>query len=421
MDYKLIKQELGKCNKCGFCQEVCPTFKVDGREGTVARGRIWLVKGLEQGKFAWGRDKSVNEYIGNCLLCRACVSNCPASVETDKIMMYARSQAGAQVGFPLYYRLAYRAGLSNKRNLKVGTKVMRFYQKSGIKWLVNKSGVLNLMGQLKGMEERMPVIPPKSFRDMLYELVHDLPQPRYKVGVFVGCATNHFFSQVAASAVRVLQKLNIGIVVPEVQCCGGPHQSAGDFEEAKRLAKLNIDYFLNQEIKYVTTDCATCGSALLEYGELLAGDPDYAEKARLFSSMVIDLNKLLVSEQKTWEAMPLKQVNCRVTYHEPCHLVRGQKITEEPRTVITSVPGVELVEMKDSNRCCGGAGAYEFFHQNLSGKILAQKIQNIKDTKADTVVTCCPACMMQISYGLRKENLPLQVMHPVQLLEKALS
>lgn len=420
MAKELTKQELQerilKCNRCGMCQDVCPTFKVTGNEVDVARSRIRFARMVMEGKYDWGEEEEMTRYLKDCLLCKACVAACPSSVATDEIMMQARSRTNHARGLPLINRLAYRGVFFHNIRLRVLGKLLRFYQKSGARWVVKNSGVLKMLKDLGKAEDLIPAMPKASLREQLPQILHHVPDPVHQAAYYPGCAINIFYSEIGKASIEVLEKNHCQVQVPETVCCGGPHQSGGDFEEAWRLARKNIDSFECLDVDAIITDCATCGSILKEYAELLENDPDYREKARKFSTKVKDINEYLWGIGFSREMGTLE---IKVSYHDPCHLARGQKMTEPPREILRSIPGVELREMKEADMCCGGAGSYGALHPEMSKKILERKINNFKSTGADFLVTSCPACAMQLEFGIREYGLKARVVHPVQLLAQA--
>ncbi|MEL7564162.1 MAG: (Fe-S)-binding protein [Dehalobacterium sp.] len=413
---KELQEKILKCNRCGMCQDVCPTFKVTGNEVDVARSRIRFARMVMEDKYNWGEEQEMTQYLKSCLLCKACVASCPSSVVTDEIMMQARHQTNLARGLPLFNRVAYRGVFSHNFRLNVLGKLLRFYQKSGTRWVVKNSGVLKLLRNLGKAEGLIPVIPKASLRKQFPRILHTVPDPVHKVAYYPGCAINVFYSEVGKASIEVLEKNHCQVEVPETVCCGGPHQSGGDFEEAKRLARKNIDSFEKLNIEAIITDCATCGSILKEYVDLLEHDPDYREKAGKFSVKVKDINEFLC---EIGFSRVVGSLEAKVSYHDPCHLVRGQKITDPPREILQSISGLELREMKEADMCCGGAGSYGALYPEMSKKILERKINNFKDTGADFLVTSCPACMMQLEFGMREHGLKARVMHPVQLLAQA--
>ncbi len=411
-----LEKSILKCNRCGMCQDVCPTYKITGNENDVARSRLRLARMVIEGKHTWTDDPELMEHLNGCLLCKACVAQCPANVPTDEIVMQARLGTNRLKGLPVFNRIAYRGIFSHSKRLAVLTRVIRFYQKSGMNRVIQRSGFLNLLKKWGKAEDLLPLMPVQSLRQMLPELLKPLATPQQRIVYFAGCAINFFYSRMGAATIQVLQANNCEVLVPEVGCCGGPHQSGGDFEEALRLAKMNIDVILALEPDIIISDCATCSNVLKEYVNLLENSPDYREKAQVFAGKSRDINEFILERQ--W--LPAtRSVHGIATYHDPCHLARGQKITKAPRQILKSIPGLEFVEMKESDMCCGGAGSYGALQPDMSRQILDRKIGNTLKTGANYLVTSCPSCAMQLEYGLRRHNMDAKVVHPMELLAMA--
>lgn len=410
-----LEKYILKCNRCGTCQDVCPTYKITSNENDVARSRIRLARLVMEGEYKWNDDPELAEHLNDCLLCKACVSVCPSNVPTDAIMMQARNEINKVKGLPLFNRVAYRGTLSHNNRLKALGGLARLYQRSGAQSVLRKS-VLRWLKDLGRMEELLPEVPPQTLRAMLPGLLRPIAEPARKVVYFPGCAINVFYSRIGAASIEVLQENRCRVTVPETVCCGAPHQTCGDFEEALRLAKANIDAALGMEAEAVLTDCATCGSVLKGYAELLSDDPEYREKARIFSSLVKDINEYLVETGFSADLGPVPGI---ASYHDPCHLVRSQKISDQPRKIVAGIPGLEFREMKEADLCCGGAGSYGALHPEMSRRILDRKMSNFAQTGADYLVTSCPSCAMQLEYGLRRHGSKARVVHPVELLAEA--
>lgn len=246
-----------------------------------------------------------------------------------------------------------------------------------------------------------------------------VPDAKMRVAFFTGCMINYVYTDTGKAVMNVLQRNGVEVVIPALQnCCGAPIRINGEYETAKAMAKANIDVFLKEEVDAVVVACGTCGLTLKEeYSELLAEDPDYAEKAKKLGAMVKDFTELVVSLEGFKDEMgslPLK-----VTYHDPCHLVRGMKVKEQPREIIKSIPGVVFQEMNKPDTCCGSGGSFSLYHYDLSSKINDNKVIDINQTGAEVLVTGCSACRMHIADGLNRQNLSVKVMHTAQLLEMA--
>jgi len=220
------------------------------------------------------------------------------------------------------------------------------------------------------------------------------------------------------AAIEVLTENYCEVVVPRgLKCCGMPMMGYGYIEMAKKLAKHNIDIWASADVQVIITICATCGSFMKGYENLLSEDPDYADLAKAFSQKIQDISQFLVDVISLREN--LGATRQRVTYHDPCHLIRGQGVSQQPRFLLKSILGLELVEMKEADWCCGGAGTYILNEYELSTEILQRKIANIMATEAGIIATGCPGCQIQLGLGVKRAGLRARVAHPIQLLYEA--
>lgn len=406
------------CNRCGTCQDVCPTYQATGMETDVARSRIRLARLVLEGKYRWEEDEELIDAMKSCLLCKACASDCPSGVPTDQIMVQARNEINKVMGMPPFNKLAYRGVFSHPSRVALLGKLTRLYRRSFASSLVKKSGILNLLKDYGKAEELLPRSGDRNLLDDLEQLLVPIDKPRFKIVYFTGCAINIFYSRFGSASIDVLQKSDIQVHVPRVSCCGGPHLSGGDFAEAGRLAVKSIDAVMALEPDAVITDCATCSGVLKGYGELLAGDDGNREKAERFSASVKDISEFLVEKGCRPETAAMEAT---ATFHDPCHLNRGQGIVTPPRKLLQQISGLRLIDMEGADMCCGGAGSYGALNPNMSRTILDRKMEHFAATGADYLVTSCPACAMQLEYGLRRHNLSGEVVHPVELLSRATS
>lgn len=404
-------QQIRRCNRCGFCQDICPTYYYSKNEAQLARGRIRLIRLVHESNNDWGNDPELAHILRSCLLCKACVANCPSSVPTDQLVIRAREKINRSGGTTFLNKALYRGILSRRERLPKLMTLARFYNKSGARWLVKNTRITSLFKDLGRLESYLPANLKKSARSQLPQLLKPVNNPKYKIGYFLGCATDNFFSDIARATILYLQHMGCQVIVPPVSCCGGPHYSAGDLEEATNLARINLKLFMDEDCDYIISDCATCTATLKDYSRFFSGDE--REKAQQFSEKVMDLNQFIVKHLGFPELRPL---NKKVTYHDPCHLVRGLGIKAEPREILQSIPGVTLVEMEHADWCCGGAGSYFLAHSDMSNTILQDKVNFVQETGADILTTSCPACTMQLSAGLQQIGLEIPVQHPVELL-----
>ncbi|MFZ5945549.1 MAG: (Fe-S)-binding protein [Bacillota bacterium] len=400
------------CNRCGLCQEVCPTYKVSGVEANVARGRNRLVRMALEDELNLDNEPEIEQIINECLLCKACEVNCPSSVPTPEIISYIREHYTSTKGLPLAKKIMYRGVFSNNNRISLVRNLAKFYQKTGINKLVKLTGLFNKA------DEMLPQLPKSDVRSQLPNLLKKIDKPQYKVAYFLGCSVNNFFSNIGVATIKVLQKNNCEVIVPLVNCCGAPHQSAGDKEEAYRLAAANLKQLDGLAVEAIIIDCSTCGSIIKEYQQLFKDEPSLLAAANRVAEKIEDVSSFLLRIGLNKE---MGTINKKVTYHDPCHGVRFLKVKDAPREILKSIPGIELVEMKEADMCCGGAGSYGIFNSGMSRKILARKMDNYLKTNTHVLATSCPACTMQLSFGMKIHEMPGVVMHPVELLAEAYS
>jgi glycolate oxidase iron-sulfur subunit len=227
----------------------------------------------------------------------------------------------------------------------------------------------------------------------------------------------HVYARTHEATVRVLNRLGYEVVFPEGEtCCGALNLHAGDRVFARELARRNIDAFERAGVERIIVNSAGCGSTMKEYGELLAGDPAYAERAARFALMTSDVLEFVAEH----ELAGLRRVDARVTYQDSCHLVHAQKVTRAPRQVLAAIPGLELRELRDASRCCGSAGIYSIVQQQMSQQLLDAKMDDVTATGASVLATANPGCMMQLEAGVRQRGLKARVVHVIELLDQAM-
>lgn len=410
------EKEVIRCIRCGSCQNVCPVFRELQAESTVARGRVKLIRGVIT------KDLSLTEgFISKmslCLMCKACVTNCPSGVKVDKLVEAARKEIVDQKGLSSLKKLIFRFILKNRWVFDTGMSTGRILQKLVFRPGPGGQGMLPRMPL--GIDQRRLLSPlaSKPLKAM-YPQVVKVTNPRLRVVFFTGCMINYIYTDTGRAVVNVLNRLGIDVVIPKLQnCCGTPVRMNGDYGTAREMARANIDVLLQEKVDSVVVACGTCGLALKEeYAELLQDEPRYAERAKHLGKMVKDFTELVVSLGDFKEnigELPLK-----VTYHDPCHLVRGLNVKEQPREIIKQIPGVEFLEMKKPDTCCGSGGSFSLTHYELSTKINNHKVEDILQTGAEVVVTGCSACRMHILDGLHRQEAGMGVMHTAQLLEMA--
>ena len=409
------------CTHCGLCLPTCPTYRELGLETDSPRGRLYLMGSAFKPQDATPLNEDWAEYIYRCLDCRACETACPSGVHFGELLEQARAiyeqNADRSASHRFWSNLVFKQILPNKEKLDLIFELMWLYQRLGIRWLVQKSGILKLMGQLGKMESFLPKIPPPSLKYTIRDVTPAVGETRYRVGFIPGCIMNQVFTDTNLATIRVLTENGCEVVTPRKQtCCGALHLHNGERDFAADLAKQNIDAFENENLDAIIINSAGCGAALKEYEGLLETDPSYAEKADNFSHKMRDISEFLAEIEMI---PPQGEIPLRVTYDEPCHLLHGQRVKTQPRKILQTIPELELIELRESDWCCGSAGIYNITQPELSQEILDRKMEHIADTNADIVATGNPGCLLQIQQGISKCKLDMKAMHPVTLLDYA--
>ncbi len=410
-------KDLSQCVHCGFCLQACPTYLQLGTETDSPRGRIHLIKALTE-----GRAEATPALVGHldlCLQCRACETACPSSVPFGRIMESGRAMLVAEGRMPFAWRLRVwllRQLLPYPKRLGLLVTLLRLYQRTGLQRLLRATRLLRLLpGGLAEAESMLPDVPPRPFRFPADGGAASTLTRR--VALLTGCVMPLLYPRAHGATVRVLARHGVAVVAPpEQRCCGALSLHAGDRQTARELARRNIDAFLATGVEAVVVNSAGCGSALKEYGELLAQDAEYAERARRFSAMVRDVTEFLAELRFSPPKAPLP---LRVTYQDSCHLVHAQRVRSAPRELLRAIPGLELVELDAPDRCCGSAGVYSFAQREMSLRLLDDKMRDVATTNAGVIATTNPGCMMQLEAGLRRHRLPGRVVHVVELLDEA--
>ena len=293
----------------------------------------------------------------------------------------------------------------------------RLYQRLGIQWLVRHSKALKLgpawMEKAEGMMPKLDA----PLRPQLPEMTEAKGEKRGRVGFFLGCVMTLMYPEVSRQTVRVLADQGFDVLTPkETKCCGAPHLSEGDRQTARELALFNLNLFLAADVDYIVTDCAGCGAALKEYEELLVELAEH-DKLASFRAKIRDITEFL--SEVGLRTDRLKPVNKTVTYHEPCHLCHAQGISSQPRELLNQIPGVELREMVEASWCCGSAATWGLKFSKESEQVLDRKLNNVKETGADILVTANPGCQLQLAWGVRERDLQVEVQHIMELLGEA--
>jgi len=397
------------------------------------------------------------EHMYCCVGCRACETACPSGVQFGKLIEAAREQiqvttkaVAAQQGSDRQATDEYTLLLgptTTPTEASLAAKLLRsfffdfmlpsrpilslvfgglkLYQRLGLQTLVHSIGLLDIInalptpfqGQIKVPEELMasaagPVIPTR-----LPAITPAIGPQRYRVGFISGCIMDQVFHEVNEATIRVLAANGCEVITPVQQnCCGALHVHAGEADSGRSLARHNIDVFEKYGCDVIIINSAGCGSTLKEYDHLLRDDPAYSARAEAFSRKVKDVGEFLASSELNPD---MGSIAHTVVYHDACHLAHGQKIKQQPRKLLRSIPGITLVDLKESDWCCGSAGIYNLTNQEMAAQLLERKMNNVAATGANIIATGNPGCTMQIAMGVRQRGLDMQVMHPIQLLDEA--
>jgi len=414
-----IKDQLMKCVRCGKCRSVCPVFAEIRNETAAPRGHVFMVQMLRDGKV--NPNQEIYDHLSNCLMCETCSVNCPSGIDVHELNAAARSYVYKNKP-SLVKDLLFDTMWVNPRYLKNVVRMIWGAQKSGAQKIARSMGLTKLLpGDMPKAEQIMSNVPYRSAKSQLLEINKAQGERKCTVGYFLGCGTDLLNPNVAMATVDVLTRNGCEVIIPrDMKCCGLPHIANGKMDTAQQLAAENVKIFNSYNFDYIITDCASCSSALSSKNmEFILGDTQPEGEVKKFSNKVMDLTKFLINVLDIKPTANDKANKIKVTYHDPCHLANAQGIKAEPRELLKRIPGVELVEMKDANRCCGGSGTYSLTHYDLSMQVLDKKMNNAAETGAAKIATCCPSCMMQLKYGVNRRGLNAEVVHPVELLSKS--
>jgi glycolate oxidase iron-sulfur subunit len=406
------------CVRCGLCLPTCPTYVETLVETSSPRGRIALIKAVAEERLDLTSPGFVHQ-MSECLDCRACEAVCPSGVEYGRILEPARTQVvrATAEARPWHQRLLRAVAVdrlfSHLWLMRVVAFFLRFYQRSGVRDLVRKSGILRTLG-LAAMEAMAPEISASFF------VPNDQRWPARgprKATAFMhaGCVMHVAFAETDRATVRVLQRSGVEVIAPRAQgCCGAIAVHAGDMDLGRRMAIRNIVAFEASDADVYVINAAGCGSALKEYGTLFADVPEWHARALAFSAKVRDITEFLDEIGIADDLGPLPMT---ATYQEPCHLVHAQRIAAAPRRLLTRIPGLTLVEMPESSLCCGSAGIYNLVMPEMAQRLQARKVANIVSVAPDVCATANPGCQLQVQAGLTAAGHTTPVRHIVDLLD----
>ncbi|MEK6794142.1 MAG: (Fe-S)-binding protein [Spirochaetota bacterium] len=413
---RIAAHEFERCMKCGKCRSVCPVFKELENELFVARGKLKLARMVSDGDMKV--TKRVREALDECLICKTCTANCPSGVKAEEVVLRLRWYATTQTGLGLIRALIFRIVLWRRWPLTLGAKAMAISQR--VLFGMGPKNPVRFLFPLFGVSRRR-IFPQFALRTVLGKYPERIPpkngKPKMRVGYFVGCAANYIYTNVGDSIISVLTHYGCEVVIPKAQKCNGtPVFANGDYDGAKRFMEHNLALFTGYDLDAIVVGCSSCGLSLKT--EITNFIPENTVRDD-FRKKVYDIHEFIEKFIKI-DAKELSPLNVAVTYHDPCHMVRGQNITKEPRDILKKIPGVRYIEMKDAAVCCGGAGSYSLTHYEHALAIDEHKRKNIAAANADLVVTGCPICVMHMQDNMAQHHMKEGTAFVIELLAKSL-
>ncbi|WP_425262744.1 (Fe-S)-binding protein [Paenibacillus thermotolerans] len=418
--------QLTNCMRCGFCLPACPTFRETGIEAESPRGRIALMKAVADGLM--DPDRAFEEQMNHCLGCRACEPVCPADVKYGQLIEQARDAIEDHTDSHRWWvKLARKAAFQGvfpyQKRVRLVGGALRFYQRSGLRSLARRTGMMKLFPEhLRDMERILPEASYEGVVERIGSRHRAVGEKIGTVGLFRGCIMDVLFTETNMNTVRLLTEAGYDVVIPESQnCCGALHAHSGEKAQAAELAKRNIRAFREAGVDYIASNAGGCGALLVEYDHLLHDDPQWAEAAKWFATRTADVSKLL-AESGRFPAVIGEGTEdggkVRITYQDSCHLRNVMRSSDAPRNLMRRVAGAEFCELHEADRCCGSAGIYNITQPEMAGQILEHKMENVKRTEAHVLLTSNPGCLLQMKHGIEKHGMSgqMRALHVVDFL-----
>lgn len=412
-----VRDQLANCMKCGNCMEVCPIYKELQVESGVARGKLSLIEAVLNGQI--DITAGIDKKLGLCLSCKACAAKCPCGIPADEIIIKGRQATVQARGLPPIKKAVF-ALLRNRVLFDTALRLSAPFQGLAFKRVPGKLAAVARF-PMPGLDARRVTAPfaAQPLRQQYPEVVK-VAKPQKRVGFFTGCTINYIYTDGGQAVIDVLAANGCEVVVPRLQhCCGMPTYASGDMESAKLLARHNIETFERYDLDAIVVSCGSCGNAWKnEYPEMFKDDPEMKKRAEAMAAKIYDISEFLVDVIKFRRDI-LGPVHATVTFHDPCHMARGLKVTRQPREIIKAIPGITIKEMKEPDRCCGAGGSFSLAHYDIARQVNDRKVKDIVATGADLVVATCGACRMHITDGLTQGGYQQDVLYPIQLLARS--
>jgi glycolate oxidase iron-sulfur subunit len=404
------EDQLIKCLKCGTCLSVCPIYQETRYEPAAPRGRLALIDKVNKGELEL--SEVFRKKINICLNCKSCVEGCPSGVKIDDLVLCARADLVSSGKITFLEKLIFRHLIKRGRLLPPLGRWAVFAGTIANKILPEKNPLTLFLPFPAGWKERIyPRIAKKPLRKRIPE-VATVKNPKMRVGYFFGCGTNLVYPEIGEAMIKVLNHNDIEVVTPKKQiCCGTSIYNSGDFETGIKHAKKNLEVFKEAKVDCIVVNCGSCGLTLKkEYKELLGVD---------FDIPVYDISEFLTKVIDMKKDFKAPDGEITITYHDSCHLNRGQGIKSEPRKILKEIPGVKFVEMKEPDRCCGGGGSFHLKYYPISKGIMQKKLDNMEATNADFLVVGCPGCMMRFDETFLQRKDKKKIKNTIQILADA--
>ena len=410
------REQVHACVHCGFCLPSCPTYMVWGTEMDSPRGRIQLMQAGLDGRVAM--TAKFVQHIDACLGCLACVTACPSGVLYGSLIESTRAQIERHYVRPLGARLLRKAVLS----------IVPYPRRlAAVTWTFGPirlfRGLLNQLGLLarlpRRLRARLRLVPRLRADDVGSRLRHPASgERRLTVGLLTGCVQRAVFGDVNRATVDVLTAEGCDVLTPAQGCCGALELHSGLHPEARDRARRVIKAFQSLDLDRIVVNVAGCGSAMKDYGHLLADDAEWAEPARRFSARVRDVSEILDElgpPRASRHPLPI-----RVAYHDACHLGHAQSVRRQPRDMLSTIPGLTIVALAEPDICCGSAGLYNLTHPEPAAELGGRKARHIAAASPDVVATGNAGCLLQIAAALEDVGQPRPVLHPIQLVHASM-
>lgn len=410
---------IADCVHCGFCLPSCPTYVLWGEEMDSPRGRIQLMKMVSQREI--GLTETVTKHWDQCLGCMACVTACPSGVRYDRLIEATRAQVERHVPRSASERLLREmifALFPHPERLRLMLPLLWAYQRLGGARLMRSSLATRLVSsQVRAMEAVAPAV---TFggSEPHPEVIPARGKTRRRVGMLLGCVQRVFFDEVNAATIRTLTAEGCEVIAPVAQgCCGALSIHAGREDEGLRYARRLIDTFERWDVDAIVVNVAGCGSNMKDYAHLLRDDPRYADRAAAFAAKTRDIAEFLMELEPM---APRAAIVARVAYHDACHLAHAQGIRREPRALLATIPGLEVVALPESELCCGSAGIYNLVQPEPAAALGERKARNVLSIQPDALVASNPGCLLQITSALRSLDADMPTMHPIELVDASI-